>query len=178
MRNPFKQTLPGITYSPEPSQVESDPDSYVKPNAIELGDEYYPDTLVPAFRGDVGNIDQTMRPAYAGQDKREIVYQPGPLPEYSFLAPAPGSTDLIAPRDSGSVPGTAYENIMAGPVTGFALDQYQEGNRQALLSTPPGAHGPVVGGDDYSNIVTQATWQQAFAEYSNAASDQAIVRAI
>lgn len=179
MRNPFKQQLPGITYSPEPDKVENATDSTTQlHNAVELDDAYYADTPISPYRGDVNDINQSQRPAYAGMDAREIVFQPDALPGYNFLAPAPGSTDLIAPRDTGSIPGTTYLNIKDGPVTGFAMDEYQEGNRQQLESVPPGAYGPVVGGEDYSTIVNNATWQEAFSQYSNAASDQAIVGAI
>jgi len=179
MRNPFRTALPGISYSPEPDRVENSVDSStVLHNAVELDDAYYADSPISPYRGYVGDIDQTDRPGYAGEDKREITFQPDALPGYKFLAPAPGSTDLIAPRDTGSIPGTSYLNTMDGPVSGFAMDQFQEGNFQQLESSPPGAYGPVVGGEDYSTIVNNATWQEAFAQYSNAASDQAIAGAI
>lgn len=179
MRNPFRQQLPTITYSPEADKVENATDSTTSlHNAVELDDGYYADTPISPYRGDVGDIVQDQRPGYAGSDSREIVFQPDSLPSYKFMAPAPGSTDLIAPRDAGSIPGTSYLNVKNGPVSGFAMDEYQEGNRQQLESVPPGAYGPVVGGQDYSSVVSAATWQQSFDEYSNAPSSQAIVSAI
>lgn len=145
-----------------------------------LDDAFWAGDGVPnQERGNVGDMVQSYRPPYAQEDFREIEASPGPdLPAQSFLAPAPGSTDLFEPRYAGSIPGTNSLNFMHGPVTGRALDEGFTGSRQGLESRPPGAYGPVVGGDDYSNIVSMATFQDSFANYSTAASDQTIVSAI
>lgn len=178
MFNPFRTRVPVGTFNPAASGQPNSGDIAYIHNTIDLDDPVYADQLTPPYRGAVGDIVQGDRPAYAGEDKRVLVYQPDALPGYNFLSPAPGSTDLSMPRDFNSVPGTSQLNYMEGPVTGSAMDVYQTGNRQVLASTPPGQYGPVVGGDDYSQIVSNATFQQAFAEYSNAPSDQAIVSAI
>lgn len=179
MWNPFKAKLTSAyQYSPLASAIENDTDSHPLHNSVNLDDAIFPDTTANQYRGNVGNIDQGQRPGYAGDDRRELVYSPDALPGYNFLSPAPGSTDLIAPRDSNSVPGTTSLNVMHGPVTGSAMDEYQTGNRQILMTAPPGSHGPVVGGPDYSTTVAYATFQEAFSSYSNAATDNAIVSAI
>ncbi|MHB1357041.1 MAG: hypothetical protein ACYCZF_13820 [Anaerolineae bacterium] len=119
-----------------------------------------------------------LAPAYAGPQQREIIQQPGTLPTYQSINPAAGSVDLALPRDAGSIPGTVYENIMAGPVSGRAIDNSDVGFQQRLMMTPPGQIGPVVGGEDYSILVANANYQEAFAVYSNGPSDQAIIAAI
>ena len=151
-------------------------------NTVTLDDGLYPDTWY-GEDGDQSNDlgPQEWMPGYAQGQKpysREFVFTPETLPSYAMLNPAPGSQDLIAPRDSNSVPGTAQLNYIHGPVTGNSMDVYQEGNRQELLATPPGTYGPVVGGQDYSSVVAAATWQEAFAGYSNDAASQTIVGAI
>lgn len=171
MWNPFKKELPAsmISYSPQANVVGPDSNSLVFPNAVTLDDGYYPDTVIAGGRGNLGDTNQEVLPAYAGQDKRYIVEQPGYVFEQRFVGP----TDASA-----HVPGTVYVNAFDGPVTGSAMDNYQAGNRQQLMATPPGAHGPVKGGQDYSQIAYAAYWQQAFASYSNEAATAAQLAAI
>lgn len=147
--------------------------------AVDIGDiASYPQSLALPSEGQ--GFRQPEDPAYTGPEQRLIIEQSGALPPYSFLAPVPGSTDLVTPRDIGGIAGVVYENIMNGPVSGYGMDVdgYAVGHRQILMTTPPGQIGPVIGGQDYGTMVSNAQFQEAFAVYSNAPSAQAIVSAI
>lgn len=118
---------------------------------------------------------------YVGMDERVLDIVPGMMPTYEFNNPDPGnpgSVDRINAQDIGGVPGTDALNYKRGPVTGFAMDAESSFEHQVLVSTPPGSYGPVVGGEDYSTLVSNATFQQAFSQYSTAPSDQTITAAI
>ncbi len=168
--------VPVINWSPVgPSRV-SVPYSSA---AVELGDVTRPQAGPQTYGGQI-SPEFVLAPAYAGPQGRQILEIPAQQMKYTSLAPAPGSEDLVLPRDSGSVPGTAYENIMYGPVSGYNMDHdgYQVGHIQVLMSVPPGAIGPVTGGEDYATLVSNAQFQAAFEQYSNLPSSQAIVSAI
>ncbi len=142
-------------------------------------DDFQPSQVVPLPSEGIVSPAFDIAPGYAGPQERQILETPGSLPRYEFLNPAPGSVDLAFPRDAGSVPGTVYENIMAGPVSGYAMDaDIPVGLRPVLLTRPPGQLGPVVGGEDYATMVANAAFQEAFAVYSNAPSDNTIISAI
>jgi hypothetical protein len=186
MRNPFKTTLVtgaplSSSYSVAPSIIAADTNDTVQESAVTLDDVVYADAFPNPDRGFINDETQTWgnTPAYAGETHREILFSPEELPGYNFLSPTANSSDNLSERrDAMSIPGTNYLNVMDGPVTGSQMDVFQEGNRQQLLTTPPGYNGPVVGGTDYSQLVSQAYWQESFAQYSTAASTQALVSAV
>lgn len=176
MWNPFTSPLAQSTAydNPEPMQGR---DNVVMPNTPVIDDAYTPGTLPYEYYGPMNEPTQDSNPAYAGRGSRTLVLQGGQEDTHLFLNPAPGSVDLIAPRDSGGIPATVEENIRGGPVSGWVMDSYGY-IRQDLLATPPGQAGPVVGGTPQDQLISQAYWQQAFSQYSNQASDQANVMAI
>jgi len=178
MWNPFTTPMQSTAYA-NPEPINST-DSSVSANVPVLSDAYIPDDLPYDYYGNMGEtVGGNVKPGYAGSGSRTLVLEPGQATDtgYSFLFPAPGSVDLTAARDSGGIPGTTELNIRNGPVSGNQMDVY--GNvRQGLDSQPPGYYGPVQGGTPQDQLISQAFWQQSFAIYSNASSDQAMVAAV
>ena len=171
MWNPFKTQLPHNTvYVPVADPVGNDPNDVVLlANTVELDDADYADVLVSPLRGNLDDLDPAWHPEYAGAFVRELVYTPGQTYHY---------TDAGVVDPNPSLPGTVELNIAHGPVDGNAMDAFQTGNRQQLMSVPPGANGPVVGGPDYAQTVSDAYFQQAFIGISNEAATAAMVAAI
>jgi hypothetical protein len=172
-------------YGGDSAATPNDPDTQNQYNpgngTVALDDGYIPGGEPFPYHGQVNDMPGTQiyRPAFSGAHKREIVQTPGQMHEQVFLAPTPNSSDnLVRSRTADSISATDYLNYMHGPVTGNALDVWEHEYRQELSATPPGAYGPVVGGPDYSNVVSQASYQEAYADYSTAVSTQAIVSAI
>lgn len=177
MWNPFTTPMQSSAYE-NPMPVDST-DEYVAPETVQLDDAYIPTDEPYEYYGVTGEMGQTANPGYAGEGSRTLIVQPTQSTDtgYSFLFPAPGSVDLTTPRDSGGIPGTDELNVRNGPVNGSAMDNY--GNlRQGLSTTPPGYYGPVQGGTPQDQLASQAYWQESFARYSNAASDQAMVASV
>lgn len=188
MNNPFR--------TPVPAQMITDPQygggpgaNAVLPSQVILDDTTRPfepnevDNAVAAYRGDTGQLFQESlyTPGYSG----EWVSHPGqgdqPIPgdglRYAGLYPAPGSQDLTAPRDAAGIPGTDTLMYAAeGPVTG--RDNAYTNNRAALYSETPGYNGPVGGGPDYSQQATRAYFQVQAQQYSQAATEAAMLAAI
>lgn len=118
---------------------------------------------------------------YVGPDLRIIDNRAGVLPSYEFQNPSPGrpgSVDRITPQDIGGYSGAETFNFKDGPVRGHAMDSDPTYEHQRVVNRPPGNYGPVVGGEDYSTLVANAAYQESFARYSTASSDQAIIGAI
>jgi len=183
MRNPFKTPMP-LTYNPYPNSVQADTNSTVHSNAVYLDDVVYPDAV--AHSDSAYNLGDTqVQPDYddtndAGGIRREIILTPGLQNGYTFVSPAPGQVDRSTPEDVGGIPGTVYENVFHGPVTGFAMDEWQVGARTQLETTPPGYAGPVTGSPDadYSMQLAYATYAQQLQDYSSAVATDAMVAAI
>lgn len=177
MWNPFTTPMQATAYT---GAMGENTDIAVPPTTEDLSDNYIADDTPYTFYGHMGEVaPQSANPGYAPAGNRTLVFEPSQATDtgYSFLFPAPGSVDLIAPRDAGGIPSTDMLNVRSGPVTGFAMDHYSD-IRQGLDSQPPGYYGPVQGGTPQDQLISQAYWQQSFAQYSNAASDQAMVAAI
>jgi len=184
MWNPFRQPLPAeLTYNPYPNEIRGDTNSTVHSNAVYLDDVVYPDAVVtPHSPGLIG--DYETQPDYDASVSpdglhRQLIFTPGPDPHaYAFLAPTPGSPDnLYEPRDTAGIPGTVTENIYWGPVTGNAMDEWQEGARQQLYTIPPGNKGPVTGSPDadYASQLAYAYYQPVWSDYSPAAATDALI---
>ncbi len=149
--------------------------------AVNLNDADYPDEALTGGHGERIEPYDVQDGGYVGPDERIINDPSGMLPSYEFANPAPGqpgSTDRVNAQSVGGVTGTALQNYKNGPVTGYAMDADRPVQTQQIGHLPPGQHGPIVGGDDYSAVVAAAAFQQAFDQYSTAPSDQAIVGAI
>lgn len=181
--NPFKTSVPrsALSYSSQPSAQPDATDYFVMPNSETLDDVSYPEQVPNIWSDDSDDFGlqdtPSEMPAYLGTNQRIITETPGQRDTHAFLAPAPGSTDLIEPRDTGGIPATVYFNEHTGPVTGRAFDVYQN-IRQGLLAVQPGQLGPVVGGPDQGEALSAAFFQAQFATQSNAASDAAMVNAV
>lgn len=163
-------------------QIPASRDTTITPKGeVNLGDANYPDEIYTEGHAPRPVELDATDPGYTGPDSRIIEQRPSPLPSYEFANPSPGkpgSSDRMNCQDIGGVPGTDYLNYKDGPVRGFAMDSEPTFAHQELVSRPPGQFGPVVGGEDYSTLVANAAYQEAFAQYSTAPSDQAIVGAI
>lgn len=175
-----------LTYNPSANEVAADTNSTVHSNAVYLGDEIYPDGVLDAERNSMFGDDNTLHPDYdetndAGGIRREIIFTPGPSPDaYAFTLPAAGAVDLSTTRDIGGIPGTVYENVFHGPVTGNPMDEWDVGKRQQLQTQIPGNTGPVTGSPaaDYAHTVSYAAYQQMFSDYNPGASADALIAAI
>lgn len=121
---------------------------------------------------------QAANPAYAGEYLPHFLDNPGILPGYNDLAPAPGSENLTAPRTTGGVPGTNRLFIPDGPVDGSAASPGWTGKRTPLRPLTVGNNGPVSGGADTGAVAANAYFASVAARVSKAASDAAIVSAV
>lgn len=169
MRNPFRTQMPLISYSNAPNTLGDEAEQSVHANVVTLDDAVYPDVTISPVRGNVVDTAQAYLPAYAGQDTRELFERPGIVYDYAFTAPVDASVHVT---------GTDRLNYMHGPVTGSAMDNYQEGNVQKLATRPPGSNGPVKGGQDFSQVAYAAWWHQQMAQYSTASAVEAQLAAI
>lgn len=95
----------------------------------------------------------------------------------SHLLPAAGSANLTAPRDAGGVPGMNRVIASLGPVRGETSAAYRNA-RQKTVPNAVGQNGPVVGGQDYSQALHNAYYQQVNAAYDQAAAESAMVSAV
>jgi hypothetical protein len=151
------------------------------PAARELTDEVaYPELPVSAYRSNTGELFQDSAPEYAGTYALGFENSPGVLYDNSSVAPAPGSTDLAAPRYDGGVSGTNRIIRSDGPVAGHGTDGGESwtGNRADLYRSNPNYNGPVVGGPDYANSLGSAYFADTMAGYSEIAATSAMVSAV
>jgi hypothetical protein len=178
--NWFKTPLPA---SLTPAEY-GHPEGYDFPNSVELGSVSYPEFHgvedgPTAYRANTGETfqDAPEAPEYAGKYELAYLNQPGQTPSQTYLAPAPGSQDLAAPRDSGGVAGTNRVIHPTGPVDGAGADSWSAS--RADLHTPVvGTGGPVTGGPDYGHQLNAAYYAQAQAQFSQAAAEAAMVAAV
>jgi hypothetical protein len=131
---------------------------------------------VAAYRSNQSEQFQSDNPDYAGEYRLGFENAPGIRPGYNELNPAPGSTSLIAPRNSGETVGTDRIIQSDGPVTG--KNSEFTGLRSALYTPNPNYSGPVTGGPDYAQQLA-ATYFASLAQlYSAEASASALVSAV
>lgn len=152
------------------------------PNTVELDSVAYPEFHgvedgPSAYRSNTGEAFQHENPEYAGQYELGYLAQPGTMPSTAYLAPAPGSQDLTAPRDSGGVPGTNRVIHSIGPVDGTVSDDWT-GSRTGLHAPRVQANGPVAGGPDYGHSLTAAYYSAAQANFSQAQAEAGMVAAL
>lgn len=180
MRNPFTVPLRNTATAAEPGHPQ---DGYTFPATVELNSADHPDystfnTPLP-YHGTTGERFQETNPGYAGEYKPHFLDEPGVLPTFAQLAPAPGSENLSAPRDSNSRAGTNRLFKPAGPVDGASASPGWTGKNAALRSPVVGNSGPVNGtAMDSGAMAAQAYFASIAARVSQAASDAAIVSAV
>lgn len=158
------------------------PEGFDFPNTVDLDSTSYPEFHgvedgPSAFRANTGEMFQDAAPEYAGRYEPGFLNQPGAVPAQAFLAPAPGSQDLSAPRDSGGVAGTNRLLLSAGPVDGAAADAWTA-SRADLHTAVVGTAGPVAGGPDYGHQLNAAYYAQAQAQFSQAQAEAGMVAAV
>lgn len=140
--------------------------------------DYVPHNGPSEHRANTGELFQEGNPDYAGTYALDFMNEPGQLPGFAELAPAPGSESLSAPRNSDEVPGTNTIIHSEGPVRSTTTDTWS-GTRADLYRSNPNYGGPVAGGPDYAQGMQAAFFQQqALAAYSEAASNAAMVSAV
>jgi hypothetical protein len=161
------------------------PEGFDFPNTVDLDSVAYPEfhgvaDSPEAHRGVTGELFQDTAPEYAGQYELGFIDQPGTVPSQTYLAPAPGSQDLVAPRDTGGVPGTNRVIHSVGPVDGAGTDGGATWSSvRTDLHTPVAQQGgPVTGGPDYGHSLNAAYYAQAQAQYNLASAEAAMVAAI
>lgn len=171
-----------------PDEMGYEAETFAFPSPVDLADEVaYPELTgqglgggVSAYRSNTGELFQESAPEYAGQYLPGFENAAGTLFDNSSTAPAPGSQDLIAARDTGGVSGTNRLIRSVGPVTGEGADGGNSwtGNRAELYQSNPNYAGPVVGGPDYANALGSAHYADTLAGYSEIASTSAMVSAV
>lgn len=160
------------------------PEGFDFPNKVELDSVTYPEAHGVAGPlaaiGSTGERDQTQAPEYAGQYELGYLNQPGALPTQTYLAPAPGSQDLLVPRDTGGISGTNRILHSVGPVDGAGTDggNTWTSDRDVLHKAAVGNSGPVAGGPDYGHSLTAAYYAQAAAQFNTAAAEASMVAAL
>jgi len=158
------------------------PDHFVLPSAVELDSAAYPvlhgvEGGPAALVGNSAEVFQADAPEYAGQYELGFLNQPGTVASLASMVPAPGSSDLVAPRDAGGVPGTNRIIHSVGPVDGVLSDGWT-GSRADLHTPAPALNGPVSGGPDYGQTLTAAYYASAQANFSQAQAEAAMVAAL
>lgn len=154
---------------------------YDLPSDVTLDDPTYPDLTglgggVAAYRGNQDAQFQNANPEYAGEYGLDYLDAPGLIPAYAGLNPAPGSVDLIQPRNAGEVSGTNRIIHSVGPVTG---ESHSWTELQTPLNQPnPNYGGPVTGGGDYSQQLAATYFASQARMLSEQASAQAMVYAV
>lgn len=103
---------------------------------------------------------------------------PALTPTHASLNPAPGSVDLIQPRQTPYFPNGTNRLIHSkGPVTGVYVERY-DGSRQEIGRVPTGQGGPVTGGPDYAQQLAQTFMAAQAQAYSSYAQASALVSAV
>lgn len=134
---------------------------------------------VSEFRSTTGQLFQDDNPAYAGTYTPGFQDSPGTVFATTPLAPAPGSTDLAAPRESGGMPGTNRLINSLGPVAGDGAEHGRwTGNREDANKPNMQYAGPVTGGPDYANSLGAAYFAAQQQAYSDQAANAAMVSAV
>lgn len=154
------------------------------PSQVDLDSTAYPEYTGPdggpeAHRGVTGALFQSdpSMPADLGLYQLDYLEVSGAAPAQQFLAPAPGSVDLVMARESGGVAGTNRIIHSVGPVDGAMGDGWT-GTRTDLHRLIPQSDGPVTGGPDYGHTAMAAYYSVAQAAFSQAAAEAGMVAAL
>lgn len=157
--------------------------NYVFPSDIDTNSPAYP--LAPGSsvesvdipQGETTDEFQTQYPDYVGTVERGFYHPNGVQPTGGHsLNPAPGSVDLIAPRDAGSIaaPGRVFNG--SGPVSGGNSNwTNMVASLDPIVAASP---GPVRGGQDYSSQLANVYFATQAQQYSQQAIEAALVSAV
>lgn len=175
MRNPFTVPLRSDATALEIGHPNEGYD-FPKPQTEADTTATYPRDTPLAYSAP--NAFQDSAPEYTGRSDPHYLEEPGVVHEFAQLAPAPGSANLIRPRDFNGTPGTNRLFKATGPVDGGAASPGWTGKVTPLRSPVIGNSGPVSGGRDGSQVAAQAYFAAQAAAVSQAASDVAMVTAL
>lgn len=158
-------------------------DTYDLPNELMLDSTASPtlDGLgggTAAYRGNKSEQFQQDDPGYAGGYQLAFAHPKSLVPTPFRPAPAPGSSDLDAPRNVGGYVGTQKLIDSEGPVTGEASNHDWSNTRHVLPQFSAGYEGPVTGGPDTGQKIAAAYYASQLQEYSAMANAQALLAAI
>lgn len=177
MRNPFNIPLNAAvaTQSDYPAGV------FEEPSEVTLNDVSYPELTglgggVASYRGTESTMYPNDNPSYVGHYALGYVIPDNDVPDYQNIAPAPGSSDLIRPRNSGEVTGKQRLLQSIGPVT--MSDSQYTGRRARLVPASIGNDGPNVSGADYAQATANAYFASQAVIFSRMAADSAMVAAL
>lgn len=181
----FSPVAGGETYSPAPSNIAADTNSTVHSNAVDLTDATYPAEIYHREQSPVFGNDYVQNPDYDASDDgtaahTEVIFTPGQYREYAFQQAGIGQVDRTVPQNYGSIPGTLNRVIVHGPVSGFPMDEWQEGNRANIGSNRVGNYGPVTGfgGPDYASQASLSYYQTMFQDYNTDAATDAVIASV
>jgi len=181
MRNPFRVPLATANIPRRepghPEQGFDPPAAGVSQSAFETSPDFDGSTNTPfPYHGTTGERFQESNPDYADTSNPSFLNNAGITPSFAQLAPAPGSENLRVARNAGERSGTNRLYQSHGPVDGGAASQWS-GENTALRTPVVGNSGPVSGGRDGANVAATAYFAAQAAQYSQAASDAAMVSA-
>lgn len=157
--------------------------NYVFPSDIQTDSPAYP--LAPGStiesvdipQGETTDEYQTAYPDYVGTVNRGFNHPSGIIPTGGHsLNPAPGSVDLIEPRDTGSLPAPGRVFNGSGPVSGGNSNWTNTvANLDPIVAASP---GPVRGGQDYSVQLANVYFATIAQQYSQQAVEAALISAV
>jgi hypothetical protein len=181
MRNPFRTPLATASIPRRevghPNEGFAFPAAGVSESEFETSPEFDGSTYTPfPYHGTKGERFQESNPDYADTSNPTFLDNSGIVPSFAQLAPAPGSENLRVARNAGESAGTNRLYQSHGPVDGAAASQWS-GENTALRTPVVGNSGPVSGGRDGANLAATAYFAAQAAQYSQAASDAAMVSA-
>jgi hypothetical protein len=160
-------------------------DTYDLPNELMLDSTASPtlDGLgggTAAYRGNKSEQFQQDDPGYAGGYQLQFANPQAYRPTQARQAPAPGSVDLDAPRDSGPDIMIGSQRLInsEGPVTGESSNHNWSNTRHVLPQFSADYDGPVSGGPDSGQKIAAAYYASQLQEYSAMANAQALLAAI
>ena len=182
MKNPFRTPLATANIPRrEPGHSGEEymlPAAGVSESQFETSPEYDGSIYTPfPYHGTTGERFQSQNPGYAGASDPGFLNETGLTPSFTQLAPAPGSENLRVARQAGESAGTNRLYQSHGPVDGGNASPHWTGKNTALRTAVVGNSGPVSGGRDGANIAATAYFAAQAAQYSQAASDAAMVSA-
>ena len=122
-----------------------------------------------SMRPDVEDYSPAALPDYAGDYSRKHLNNFHVRTDYANLNPAPGSVDLIAPRNTGGMLGINETWIIGGPVTGEITNYANENTDIPWQNSNP--QGPNAGGQDYNTgrlLAYEASQLQALTQAESA----------
>lgn len=169
----------------KPAEMGYPNETFDLPSQVDLDDPIYPEfTGISAgpseWRSNTGELFQEDAPEYAGKYEVGFENEVGSSFKNESLNPAPGSVDLIAPMDTGSIPGTNRLIKSDGPVDGAGADQgiTWTGEQGDLYKPNPNYSGPVAGGPDYANSLARAYYADQNDGFSQIDATSSMVSAV